>query len=348
MAELSGNVTLCYSANPDACADNMASIVGTLVFTISSLALCAVMIWINHTPNRPGKVFCMIHREEVLLEHGDVWIEIEICRNCCGFYEKTWEWVRVIYRFIVFCVCAGVLTYQASFTGPLLFCAYTVWNFMFLIATFAVGIVTSYMELVGHGRRYKPRDEKTVALLAPELRPTGTTCLPRIRRVHHVMVEVELAASALICLVVWSVLYPVSHSPLLLRAPSLLEHGINIAFMTTEFALRGIHVRLSHIWVFMVLPLTYALFHTGFWWVTGHNLYPFMNVTLPSAPIWAIGIAVAHVFFYVTFWGISSVWLCCSRPPSLPVTTTNTASGPARPRGYVPPTVADDSSEGKP
>lgn len=27
MAELSGNVTLCYSANPDACADNMASIV---------------------------------------------------------------------------------------------------------------------------------------------------------------------------------------------------------------------------------------------------------------------------------------------------------------------------------
>ena len=37
--------------------------------------------------------------------------------------------------------------------------------------------------------------------------------------------------------------YPMSHAPELLRAPSLVEHGLNIVIMATEFALRGHSVR---------------------------------------------------------------------------------------------------------
>ena len=59
------------------------------------------------------------------LDRASVWAEIEIRHPCCCS-DLAREWARIVYRVLVFVTCSVILTYQTTFTGPLLFCAYTV------------------------------------------------------------------------------------------------------------------------------------------------------------------------------------------------------------------------------
>lgn len=117
----------------------------------------------------------------------------------------------------------------------------------------------------------------------------------------ELLLDVCLAASLLICTVVWTVLYPyavkVGHPEMILNGVSYCQHGANVLLLQIDFLATKHFVSKDALPLVMGWPSVYAVFAwivhgtvaKGFW------PYPFLELNTPWAPIWYGGLLAAHI-----------------------------------------------------
>ncbi|CAH0481721.1 unnamed protein product [Peronospora belbahrii] len=117
----------------------------------------------------------------------------------------------------------------------------------------------------------------------------------------ELLFDVCLAASLLICVVVWSILYPYAvktgHPEKILNGVSYCQHGINVLLLQIDFAATKHLVSSNALPLIMGWPSVYAVFAwivhgtvvKGFW------PYPFLDLETPWAPFWYGGLLAAHI-----------------------------------------------------
>jgi hypothetical protein len=154
---------------------------------------------------------------------------------------------------------------------------YTVWNFhlvffYFLIGTYfsyqglmATKMVTDVQQIVIEPYHESAYFEKSAGL--PKLVPS---CLEKIQ---HIIMNVEMACTPLICLIVWTVLFEgVEKEDGLPEAiikfinfDNLVQHLTNVFMMWIDFYLNDLSIISSHFLFMYAWMLTYTLFHSIIW-----------------------------------------------------------------------------------
>ncbi|CAI5742357.1 unnamed protein product [Hyaloperonospora brassicae] len=117
----------------------------------------------------------------------------------------------------------------------------------------------------------------------------------------ELILDVCLAASLLICTVVWTVLYPYArkagHPEMILNGVSYCQHGANVLLLQIDFFATKHFVSKDALPLVMGWPSVYAVFAwivhgtvaKGFW------PYPFLELNTPWAPFWYGGLLAAHI-----------------------------------------------------
>ncbi|GMF18411.1 unnamed protein product [Phytophthora lilii] len=117
----------------------------------------------------------------------------------------------------------------------------------------------------------------------------------------ELLLDVCLAASLLICVVVWTVLYPYAvktgHPERILNGVSYCQHGVNVLLLQIDFFASRHLVSRDALPLVMGWPALYAVFAwivhgtvaKGFW------PYPFLQLDTPWAPFWYGGLLAAHI-----------------------------------------------------
>ncbi|KAL4105849.1 hypothetical protein PRIC1_003905 [Phytophthora ramorum] len=181
---------------------------------------------------------------------------------------------------------------------------YTSWNFILQGAYFCGAAWCT------HGQLQRRLDERTASYTALKDGDDDGTGSPfasrrRVRTVHwmdlELLLDVCLAASLLICVVVWTVLYPyavkIGHPERILNGVSYCQHAVNVVLLQIDFFASRHQVSRDALPLIMGWPSVYAIFAwivhgtvaRGFW------PYPFLELDTPWAPIWYGGLLVAHV-----------------------------------------------------
>ncbi|KAG1697016.1 hypothetical protein DVH05_017403 [Phytophthora capsici] len=117
----------------------------------------------------------------------------------------------------------------------------------------------------------------------------------------ELLLDVCLAASLLICFVVWAILYPYAvkagHPEKLLNGVSYCQHGANVVLLQIDFFATRHLVSKDALPLIMGWPSVYAVFAwivhgtvaKGFW------PYPFLDLNTPWAPFWYGFLLAAHI-----------------------------------------------------
>jgi hypothetical protein len=133
-------------------------------------------------------------------------------------------------------------------------------------------------------------------------------------RLHHVVMEIELATTPMICLVVWAVLFEgVEHTQgkgealhKFVNFDSLTQHAANVGMIWVDFYLNGLFVVPMHFLYVYLWMGVYTLVHSVIWLETCFLAYPFMDLTKNTVFLWFFGIGALHGFFF-------AVGVCASR-----------------------------------
>jgi hypothetical protein len=184
---------------------------------------------------------------------------------------------------------------------------YTSWNYLLQLLYFTLATIKTYKIFLAQTEsphQYSALVDESMSFLNSKYvhRRRGWIRLDLI-------LDVCLATSVLIAVVVWSILYPLAvknHTEYkFLNWISLSQHGINIIFLLVDF------VSTHHVVCFDAMPLliTWPTMYSVFAWIVhgtstkGFWPYPFMEVNTPSAPLWYGGLLAGHAisFFFVFF-----------------------------------------------
>ncbi|CAH0484300.1 unnamed protein product [Peronospora farinosa] len=129
----------------------------------------------------------------------------------------------------------------------------------------------------------------------------------------ELLLDVCLAASLLICVVVWTILYPYAvktgHPEKILNGVSYCQHGVNVLLLQLDFLATRHLVSKDALPLIMGWPSVYAVFAwivhgtvaKGFW------PYPFLEVNTPWAPLWYGGLLAAHIMALILVMLLSKV-----------------------------------------
>lgn len=196
---------------------------------------------------------------------------------------------------------------------------YTSWNFI-LQGTYFVGAAWRTRRRLQH-----QVDERTAiytALVDGSDDGTGSPFarrkrIMRDRGLHWIdlelVLDICLAASLLICVVVWIVLYPyavkIGHPEMILNVVSYCQHGVNVLLLQIDFFATRHFVSRDALPLIMGWPSVYAVFAwivhgtvaRGFW------PYPFLDLDTPWAPFWYGGLLGSHILAFVLMMVLSKV-----------------------------------------
>ncbi|CAI5716364.1 unnamed protein product [Peronospora effusa] len=129
----------------------------------------------------------------------------------------------------------------------------------------------------------------------------------------ELLLDVCLAASLLICVVVWTILYPYAvktgHPEKILNGVSYCQHGANVLLLQLDFLATRHLVSKDALPLIMGWPSVYAVFAwivhgtvaKGFW------PYPFLELNTPWAPLWYGGLLAAHIMALILVMLLSKV-----------------------------------------
>ncbi|KAG7389980.1 hypothetical protein PHYBOEH_007177 [Phytophthora boehmeriae] len=184
---------------------------------------------------------------------------------------------------------------------------YTSWNFILQGVYFAAAARYSGQKLQ---REVGERTAQYTALMDGDYDGIDSPLATR-RRVARssglqwinleLLLDVCLAASLLISVVVWTVLYPyavkIGHPEAVLNSVSYCQHGANVVLLQLDFFATGHQVSRDALPLIMTWPSLYTIFAwivhgtiaKGFW------PYPFLELNTPWAPVWYGGLLIAHV-----------------------------------------------------
>ncbi|DBA00112.1 TPA: hypothetical protein N0F65_000403 [Lagenidium giganteum] len=215
------------------------------------------------------------------------------------------------YRVGVCVFYALVQLYDVFRTEGLCFFFYTTWNFI-AQGTYFVCAARYTLRLLQQHERHSSGDhapsmvaDETVSFLPPVDGLDGLVRRGGSRRRSwlrlDLILDVCLATSLLIGIVVWTILYPWAvrmHDPeKLLNWVSYCQHGINILLLQLDFSCTQHQVSPDALALLIAWPTTYCIFtwivhgtiKRGFW------PYPFLKLDTPTAPIWYAGLLLAHL-----------------------------------------------------
>lgn len=184
---------------------------------------------------------------------------------------------------------------------------YTSWNFIAQGVYFGIAAARTLQV-----RRLQQGSRRGYAPLLDETRSTGAATGS-----HHGWIRLELAldvclaTSILISVIVWTILYPYAvkmHYPeKFLNWVSYSQHALNVVFLQVDFLSTRHAVSLRALPLLIAWPSVYSVFTwilhgtvaKGFW------PYPFMEVNTPYAPLWYVGLLVAHTLGFAIVYAIS-------------------------------------------
>lgn len=219
-------------------------------------------------------------------------------------------------RVISFCVLSGFLSCDVKEWGGTIFVYYTEWTFSLVMLYFAIGSIVSargcYLYYIN-----KPAIEDTERA---ELSRNYTTSINTgvVKLQSHCYQEQALqragfwgylmqtafqtCAGAVILtdIVFWCIIVPfLSNAHLGLNLLMGCMHTLNLVFLLLDTSLNNISFPWFRLAYFVLWSSAYIIFQwvihaCGFpWWP-----YPFLEVATPSAPLWYLVLAVAHLPCY--------------------------------------------------
>lgn len=134
------------------------------------------------------------------------------------------------------------------------------------------------------------------------------------------LLDVLLATSILIAVVVWTILLPyaerIHQRDKILNWVSYCQHGVNVVLLQIEFLATHHRASVDALPLMLLWPSIYAIFAwilhgtvaRGFW------PYPFLDLDTPWAPAWYLGLLLAHLAAFALVLVVSRT----KRPPHLP------------------------------
>ncbi|KAI8528231.1 hypothetical protein RHMOL_Rhmol12G0134600 [Rhododendron molle] len=132
----------------------------------------------------------------------------------------------------------------------------------------------------------------------------------------QILYQVCAGAVTLTDCVFWFVLYPfLTSADYRLSFMDVSMHSINAVFLLGDVFLNGLRFPFFRIAYFILLTGIFVIFHwiihacVSMWWP-----YPFLDLSLPHAPIWYLGVGLLHLPCYSVFALIVRMkHLCLSR-----------------------------------
>uniref|UniRef100_K3WMT7 Uncharacterized protein n=1 Tax=Globisporangium ultimum (strain ATCC 200006 / CBS 805.95 / DAOM BR144) TaxID=431595 RepID=K3WMT7_GLOUD len=203
-----------------------------------------------------------------------------------------------------------VQVYDMFRTRMLCMIFYTSWNFIAQGVYFAIAAWQTFQvhkqqaRITRHG--YTELLDESTGFLRDPASPTSPALPYRLRRGGRptrleLVLDVCLATSILISVVVWTILYPYAvkmHYPeKILNWVSYSQHGINLVILQIDFLSTQHRASLHALPLLIAWPSVYSVFTwilhgtiaKGFW------PYPFLEVDTLWAPLWYGGLLFAHL-----------------------------------------------------
>lgn len=214
-----------------------------------------------------------------------------------GFWSLN---ALLYFRVVALAFYVVVQLYDIYRTRLICLIFYTSWNFIAQGVYFGIAVARTLQarRLQGSRRGYTPlldENSNTAAEAAVVRHPhRGWFRL-------ELALDVCLATSILISVVVWTILYPYAvkmHYPeKILNWVSYCQHALNLVFLQVDFLSTRHTVSFHALPLLIAWPSMYSVFTwflhgtvaKGFW------PYPFMEVNTPYAPLWYAGLLLAHV-----------------------------------------------------
>lgn len=232
--------------------------------------------------------------------------------------KGPWCSLTALLRFRLAAVAfyAGVQIYDLYRTRFLCLIFYTSWNFIAQGTYFAVAAARTRQA------QLRARDGYA-ALLEPASSPPAAATSSRGRKwiSLDLVLDVCLATSILISVVVWTILYPYAvklHRPeSVLNLVSYCQHALNVVVLQIDFFCTRHHVSLQA----LPLMVAWTSIYTVFTWVLHGTIakgfwpYPFLELDTPYAPLWYGGLLAAHVLGLLAVYALSrfkTSSACCS------------------------------------
>ncbi|GAB9469289.1 Threonine-trna ligase [Globisporangium polare] len=214
------------------------------------------------------------------------------------------------FRVVALAFYVVVQLYDLYRTRLLCLIFYTSWNFIAQGVYFGIAVARTLQT-----RKLQQGSRRGYAPLFDE--GTSSTATAVSRHPHRGWIRLELAldvclaTSILISVVVWTILYPYAvkmHYPeKILNWVSYCQHALNLVFLQVDFLSTRHTVSFHALPLLIAWPSVYSVFTwllhgtiaKGFW------PYPFMEVNTPYAPLWYAGLLLAHGVGFAIVYAIS-------------------------------------------
>eukprot|EP00343_Euplotes_focardii_P011509 CAMPEP_0205831824 /NCGR_PEP_ID=MMETSP0206-20130828/45250_1 /ASSEMBLY_ACC=CAM_ASM_000279 /TAXON_ID=36767 /ORGANISM="Euplotes focardii, Strain TN1" /LENGTH=289 /DNA_ID=CAMNT_0053136821 /DNA_START=26 /DNA_END=895 /DNA_ORIENTATION=- len=210
----------------------------------------------------------------------------DLVQSSWNHHERV-SFPLLVARVAVAVFCAGVVAQQLFHawgngnSWPLAF--FTVWNFIMLTGYFCLG---SFFSIQAYRQQGPYRGDSRAVVTSKG-------------RIMLVLFEVSLPMTFLVDVVLWVILYPTTDdASFLLEFTSIVQHGVNAGFMLAELAMNRLTLRRAHVLFVVLWACLYAVFAWIMHAAANFYAYDFLDTSVPEAPLWYVGLLVAHVLFY--------------------------------------------------
>ena len=287
----------------------------SLLFLVTALALTVIVVSLL------GLLTFITKRIDwTIFDNMSTWrTRVRMAPTQCQFLRSPF--VLFAFRLLCFLTSLSVCGYEWFQDIARAFHYYTVWNFHIVLLYFGIGAWSSFRAW-RHTRRHK-FTENLYRIVEPPTDPKDRyTWLDRF---HNILLEIELPATVLICIIVWTILFEAEAKIYGVEAArhkflswtSLIQHAMNVVMMWTDFAINGMVVHFSHGLLLLAWMGLYAFFHSCLWFsFPSFCAYPFMDLATPQFSSGSSALALGTCPFTMShFWplaakSIGSVFPC--------------------------------------
>ncbi|KAI4342537.1 hypothetical protein MLD38_027156 [Melastoma candidum] len=292
------------------------------VSLMSSSALAVYLIWRHEaflTSSREGAPGEEAEAEAEAEERGTLYEE-ETWSPCLNGVHPAW---LLAFRAISFVVLMMMLVVISFVDGPSIYYYYTQWTFVLITVYFGLGSLSSFYGCYKHHRRAAGEKIDNVDLdaeqgtyPAPNRTSATTTTVKesigniRIRKtasawgyVFQTLFQMNAGAVVLTDCVFWFIIVPfLAINKYNLSILDINMHSVNVVLLIGETALNSLRFPLFRIGYFFLWTVIYVVFQwilhacVSIWWP-----YPFLDLSMPFAPLWYFSVALLHFPCYGIF-----------------------------------------------
>ncbi|KAK4417788.1 hypothetical protein Salat_2191500 [Sesamum alatum] len=232
----------------------------------------------------------------------------------------------MFFRMVAFCLLLIALGFDLAFHGVELFFYYTQWTFTLVTIYFGLGSLLSIHGCYHHFKissstkchLSEDMEQGLYMPLAHGVNGNGVKLLERSG--HHgkfgalltsgfwghlfqILFQMTAGAVTLTDFVYWSVIFPfLNLRDYEMNFLTVVTHSLNAVLLLGDTTLNSLQFPWFRISYFVILTGVYVIFQwivhasVAIWWP-----YPFLDLSIPYAPLWYLVVAVLHVPCYAIF-----------------------------------------------